>query len=279
MSFPKVILVIIVVGAAFIISIAVSLYLLHPPLQEVPISIEISGLKDTYKAGEPINFNVTIIGECFVYPQFVMIKDLRNGKTVWLFNGTILDLRIMGAPPCSAISGETYSTEEGIWNNGYWIKSPIIINKTGDYDAIAKYANAEEEQEFYVTSNDINHNTTPSQTNLSVQAPIFGPSWHYAGNETISGDLAMRLCSIPPTPCAEKPAFTANKYVNDKNDTTALLVTRWEGHTDQNSNIIRVDEYDTVLVNSSVYCVRTNLTDTSNQLWTLQYAKCPSLIN
>jgi hypothetical protein len=107
----------------------------------------------------------------------------------------------------------------------------------------------------------------------------FSSNWHHAGNETISGALANQISAIPPMPIAANPMFVAQKYINGNNGTTAYLVARWEGHkaADQNGNVISVDEYDTIVINSHIYCVWTN--STSIEGWLIQYAKCPSLIN
>ncbi|SRR5579884_2306243 len=268
-------MIVIGIGAAIIISIAVSLYLLHPPPQEVPASVEISGLKDTYKIGERINFNVTVTPSCFEYPDLVMVKDLQNGKVVWLFNGSIYNIATLGHG-CTGIPSRTYSTEQGQWKNGYWIQSPIIINKTGNYDAIAKYAGAEEEQEFYVVSDDINHNNTtlPQTTYLPVQAPVFGTLWYYAGNET-SNILGSEYCADMGIACpSSQPLVTGEKYVNNSSGLVAYLVHGGVIRMNGNQVIEHGDVY-VVFINDKVYCVSANST---NAIFAL-YDTCPQVIN
>jgi hypothetical protein len=259
-------MIVIGTGAAIIISIAVSLYLLHPPPQEVPASVEISGLKDTYRIGERINFNVTVTPSCFEYPNLVMVKDLQNGKVVWLFNGSIYNIATLGHG-CTGIPGRTYNTEQGQWKNGYWIQSPIIINKTGNYAAIAKYAGAEEEQEFYVISDDINHNNTtlPQTTYLPVQAPVFGTSWRYAGNVTLP---PSEWCYVG-WPCATLEP--AEKYVNDKGDVAYLVNLRSE-QDDAYGRVLKANYYHLVIINDKFFC------DSTNDEGTVSY-DCPQVIN
>jgi len=115
--------------------------------------------------------------------------------------------------------------------------------------------------------------SSPSATNSHVLS--FGSAWHYAGNETISGELATTLCSIPPMLCLQFPKFAAEKYVN-KNGTALDLVTRWEGQTNESGNVT-IYEYDIVVVQSSVSCFATNAT--LSQGYLSQYFSCPKVID
>jgi hypothetical protein len=112
----------------------------------------------------------------------------------------------------------------------------------GAYKVVATYRDFKSETAFLLES-------------LPLQHVLFDPSWHYTGNESLSGTIANRLCSIPPTPCAQSPVFSAEKFVNDAG-AAAYLVTRSAGSTDSTGHVI-MERYDIVVVNSSIYCIFT----------------------
>ncbi len=102
----------------------------------------------------------------------------------------------------------------------------------------------------------------------------FGPSWHYAGNET-SRTLGGEYCADLGIACpSSQPLVTGEKYVNNDTGLVAYLV--HEGETRMNGNqVIEQIEAYIVFMNDKVYCVSTNST---NAIFAL-YNKCPHVIN
>jgi hypothetical protein len=132
--------VIIISGVAlFFIVIALSIYILHAPPTQPNVILTITGLNDTYKVGQRINFSVSVIGESCDYPSAVFVQDLRNNSIVWLFNGTLVNFATNC--PAEGPGGEKmYSTSQGVWYM-HWSDSPIIIHQPGSYRVVATFYN------------------------------------------------------------------------------------------------------------------------------------------
>jgi hypothetical protein len=86
----------------------------------------------------------------------------------------------------------------------------------------------------------------------------FGPSWHYVGNVTLTGNLAQQVCyAFPIPPCNPRITFPAKEYNNGT--ATAYLVV-FAGQLANN----------VVVINSVAYCA-------SSPPGYMKH--CPSVIN
>lgn len=177
------------IALIFILSLAIPILFLHGAFESPsPSSYQliICGLKDAYKVGEKIDFQVTLRGtSCGYYPTVAIVYKgdlLQNGQTesnrnsssikagtvVWMFNSTKVNVAML-CPATSSIpslffnfghndnsnnqsvgASSTYRPEMGIWDM-HWIKKPpIIMNQTGNYALEASFDDSKAEKEFTV---------------------------------------------------------------------------------------------------------------------------------
>ncbi|MEW6605500.1 MAG: hypothetical protein AB1351_12555 [Thermoproteota archaeon] len=115
-----------------------------PAYYEPLIQLKITGLKESYNAGERVNFAVTQKAAGCVFPELVVVQNLETGNVVWQFNGTQANRLLFG---CISMADDPASSRMTM-NTLY--EDPIIINQTGSYMVEARLKHMTVEQQFTV---------------------------------------------------------------------------------------------------------------------------------
>ena len=108
------------------------------------LQLHVTGLKDSYASGERIDFQVTQRAGGCTYPEEIVVKNLRDGSTVFEFNGTKANFLLF----CPVVINPA---EFGmLWVSDEWTESPIAISEPGTYAVIVKHLYMTVEHKFTV---------------------------------------------------------------------------------------------------------------------------------
>lgn len=110
------------------------------------LQLRITGLRDTYKVGEGVDFAVgQIAGGACTFPELVMIKETNTGNVVREWDGARESAALLRCPIGEdPAAGMTWSTKR--------LENPIIINQTGDYAVVAKHLFKTVQKDFKVVA-------------------------------------------------------------------------------------------------------------------------------
>lgn len=120
------------------------------------LQLRITGLMDSYKVGESVDFAVEqrAGGRC-VFPEIIMIKEINTGSTIREWDGTMEGAILLGCPiggdPTDA--GMTWSTKR--------LENPIIFNQPGSYVVVAKHLFKTVQKDFKVVAIREDEDTSP----------------------------------------------------------------------------------------------------------------------
>jgi hypothetical protein len=141
-----------IVGVAFIILFTFVVFdyrfpktFPDPSYYSALIQVKVSGLEETYRVGEQINFFASHRAGGCVFPETILIMNKDTNQIVWQFNSTQGNLQLMG---CINMASDPSQSRMGLKTQ--YEEPPIIANQPGLYAVIVQHQHVKVEQEFRV---------------------------------------------------------------------------------------------------------------------------------
>lgn len=150
----------------FPLSYLASFELIDPDYYSHLIRLQIAGLQESYVIGERVNFSVSQKAGGCVFPETVVVRELKSRETVWEFNSTRANSMLLGCLRYQmdpSISRMTMNTLH---------EDPIVINKTGTYVVEARHKHVTAQQQFEVIAAPAHHQ--PIATNITLTVDVGG---------------------------------------------------------------------------------------------------------
>lgn len=140
-----------VTGVAFIVTIAIANFqpffsgpFPDPSYYAPLIQLKITGLEESYRVGQRIDFAVSQRAAGCVFADSVIVKNLETGQIVWRFNGTKASETLFGCIRMNQDPSEsrmTMNTRD---------EPQLVIRDPGSYSVIAEHQHVLVQQKFTV---------------------------------------------------------------------------------------------------------------------------------